>query len=50
MIDVDKAIALIQDNFPQVAIQTVLPITRGWDSFVLEVNDELIFRFPCGKM
>lgn len=46
MIDVDKAIGLIQRNFPQVAIQTVHPITRGWDSFVLEVNDELIFRFP----
>ena len=46
MIDVDKAIALIQRNFPQVTIQTVHPITRGWDSFVLEVNDELIFRFP----
>lgn len=24
----------------------MLPITRGWDSFVLEVNGELIFRFP----
>jgi aminoglycoside 2''-phosphotransferase len=46
MIDVNRATALIQRNFPQVAIQTVHPITRGWDSFVLEVNDELIFRFP----
>jgi aminoglycoside 2''-phosphotransferase len=40
------ALVLIQHNFPQVAIRTALPITRGWDSFVLEVNDELIFRFP----
>lgn len=46
MIDVEVAIALIQHNFPQVAIQAVQPITSGWDSFVLEVNDELIFRFP----
>lgn len=46
MIDVDIAMALIQRNFPQIAIRTVLPITRGWDSFVLEVNSELIFRFP----
>ena len=46
MIDVDKAKALIQRNFPQVAIQTVHPITRDWDSFVLELNDEMIFRFP----
>ena len=46
MIDVDTAMTLIQRNFPKLAIQTAHPITRGWDSFVLEVNDELIFRFP----
>lgn len=46
MIDVDTAVALIQHNFPQVAIRSVRPITNGWDSFVLEVNNELIFRFP----
>ena len=46
MIDVDASIALIRRNFPQVAIRTALPITMGWDSFVLEVNGELIFRFP----
>jgi aminoglycoside 2''-phosphotransferase len=49
MIDTDNAIKLIQHNFPQVAVQTALPITRGWDSFVLEVNGELIFRFPMRK-
>lgn len=37
---------LIQHNFPQVAIESAHPITRGWDSFVLDVNDDLIFRFP----
>ncbi len=37
--------AFIQHNFPEVVVRTVVPITRGWDSFVLEVNDELIFRF-----
>jgi aminoglycoside 2''-phosphotransferase len=46
MIDIETSIKLIQHNFPQVAIHTVLPITRGWDSFVLEINGELIFRFP----
>ncbi len=46
MIDIKTALTLIQSNFPQVAIQTALPITRGWDSFILEVNGELIFRFP----
>ncbi len=42
----DAYITLIKQNFPQLAIQTVKPITKGWDSFVLEINDELIFRFP----
>ncbi len=46
MIDINTSIMLIQHNFPPIAIQTALPITRGWDSFVLEVNGELIFRFP----
>jgi len=37
---------LIKQNFPQLVIKTVRSITKGWDSFVLEVNGELIFRFP----
>ena len=36
---------LIQHHFPEIVIRTAVPITRGWDSFVLEINDELIFRF-----
>ena len=44
--DNDEYKVLIRQNFPQLEIQTVKPITKGWDSFVLEVNDELIFRFP----
>lgn len=44
--NIDEYVALLQQNFPLLAIQTVKPITKGWDSFVLEVNDELIFRFP----
>jgi len=38
--------ALIERCFPQITVQMALPITSGWDSFVLEVNGELIFRFP----
>lgn len=38
--------ALIERCFPQLTVHTALPITSGWDSFVLEVNGELIFRFP----
>ncbi len=44
--DTDAYITLIGQNFPQLAIAKVKPITKGWDSFVLGVNDELIFRFP----
>ena len=44
--DIDLYVMLIQQNFPQLQIQSMKPITKGWDSFVLEVNDELIFRFP----
>jgi aminoglycoside 2''-phosphotransferase len=46
MMDNDLYLNLIQRNFPHIAIQTVRPITRGWDSFVLDINDALIFRFP----
>lgn len=46
MTDVDKYTALIQQNFPHIGLQNVQLITRGWDSLVLEVNDEFIFRFP----
>ncbi len=42
---IEAYIARIQHNFPEVVVRTAVPITRGWDSFVLEVNDELIFRF-----
>jgi aminoglycoside 2''-phosphotransferase len=38
--------ALIERCFPQLTVHAALPITSGWDSFVLEINGELIFRFP----
>ncbi len=37
---------LVQQNFPQLTIRTFKPITKGWDSIVLVINDEFIFRFP----
>jgi aminoglycoside 2''-phosphotransferase len=46
ILDISEYTALIERNFPLVRVQTAHPITRGWDSLVLEVNDELIFRFP----
>lgn len=37
---------LVETHFPQVKIRTCESIDMGWDYFVLDVNDELIFRFP----
>lgn len=38
--------SLVETHFPQVQIHTCEPIDMGWDYFVLDVNDSLIFRFP----
>lgn len=42
----EACLQLIEANFPQVEIRIVRAIDIGWDYFVLDVNDELIFRFP----
>lgn len=44
--DVGHYRKVIKDCFPQIDIDSARPIVEGWDSFVLEVNGELIFRFP----
>lgn len=44
--DIATYTAQITHNFPLITIKTAQPITHGWDSFVLIVNDDLIFRFP----
>lgn len=38
--------ALIEQCFPHLTIRSARPISEGWDSFVLEINNKLIFRFP----
>jgi aminoglycoside 2''-phosphotransferase len=38
--------SLIRRHFPAVELRSVRSITRGWDSVVLEVNGEFMFRFP----
>jgi len=35
----------IERCFPQIRVQTLTPILEGWDSLVLEVNGDLMFRF-----
>jgi len=44
--DVQYCLEHIRSRFPDLAIQHVVPITEGWDSLVLEINGEWIFRFP----
>ena len=36
----------IEKCFPHLRVRSFKPIEKGWDSFVLEVNDDFIFRFP----
>jgi aminoglycoside 2''-phosphotransferase len=45
MFDPAQCERIIKECF-QVQVRTARPIQAGWSSFVLLVNDELIFRFP----
>ena len=44
--DTDQALLALQQCFPQLRVFSAIPITQGNVNFVLEVNHELIFRFP----
>jgi len=44
--DIEQYKHAIEKFFPQFKINSVVPVYSGWDNFVLEVNDEYIFRFP----
>jgi hypothetical protein len=37
---------LLRQQFSMLTRRTVRPITHAWDSVVLEVNEEWMFRFP----
>ncbi|GHO99689.1 6'-aminoglycoside N-acetyltransferase [Reticulibacter mediterranei] len=41
-----QALTALHYAFPQLRIASALPVTRGRDNFVLQVNHNLIFRFP----
>ncbi len=36
----------VEHAFPQIQIRTCTPNQEGWVFFVLDINDEFIFRFP----
>jgi len=46
MTELARYIAQLEQQFPALKLRTLRPITHSWDSFVLEVNEELMFRFP----
>jgi aminoglycoside 2''-phosphotransferase len=37
---------IIEACFPELQVHSAVPVSQGWDSVALEVNDEYIFRFP----
>lgn len=39
-------LSVIQAARPDIQIRSLTPIETGWDFFVLDANDEWIFRFP----
>jgi len=45
-VDVQTCKEILAQCLPELRLQSLKPITSGWDSYVLEVNGELIFRFP----
>jgi len=44
--DAQFCLKQIRGRFPDLNIQDAVPVTDGWDSLVLEINGEWIFRFP----
>ena len=48
--DTEECARIIEKIFPQLKIEKVQPMQHGWDSFVVSVNDEYVFRFPLRPM
>ena len=44
--DVECFTGIIEKCFPRIRVERARQILGGCDSFVFEINDELIFRFP----
>ncbi|MCI0437912.1 MAG: phosphotransferase, partial [Chloroflexi bacterium] len=44
--DIERLKGAIQDGFPEIEIRAATPMLDGWDSVVLDINGEYIFRFP----
>lgn len=46
MMSVRKYRRIIEKCFPELQIRKIEPIHGGWDNFVVDINGEIIFRFP----
>jgi aminoglycoside phosphotransferase (APT) family kinase protein len=44
--DLDTIQRVIITDFPELKIEKITLIDNGWDNVVVEINDDLIFRFP----
>ncbi len=44
-----QARKLVEQCFPNVRIRQSRQILGGWENFVLEVNGDIVFRFPINK-
>lgn len=44
--DLNMIRTLITADFPDLQIEKIILIENGWDNMVVEINGDLIFRFP----
>lgn len=44
--DVNSCRQILENDFPQIPIHSLSVIQAGWDTLLLVVNDQLVFRFP----
>jgi len=45
-VDLEQALRLLSFALPELTIRSVAPMDEGWESLVLDVNDELIVKIP----
>lgn len=41
-----QCIQVLTHHLPEIASNPIVPITEGWDFYVLDIDDRWIFRFP----
>lgn len=46
VIDEDTALALVNEQFPELAVKSIKLLGVGWDNTVYLLNEQYVFRFP----